>query len=180
MNKKLLAYIVLPILGLAVIGTSVAFASMNPNTKNNPMDSLVSAIAKKFNLNSNDVQTVVDQVMTEQRQQMQAERTQEFKNRIAQLVTDKKLTQEQADKIIAKHAEEENFGQSLQGKTQAEIKTAMEKHREEMQQWATDNNIPMQYMQFGKGPGEHGGPRGEGQGFGPHGLNKATNNKTTK
>jgi len=179
MNKKIIAYTILPIIGLALLGAGATFAASNGSV-GKPMSTLVNAIAKKFNLNTTDVQTVVDQVMTEQRTQMEAERTKEFSDRIAQAVTDKKLTQEQADKIIAKQAEEKAFRESLTGKTEAEIQAAQKEHRAAMQKWATDNNIPTGFMMMGKGPGGGHGPKGsefEHQGLG---FKKNSTKATTK
>ena len=156
MNKKIISYAILPVLGLALLSAGVTFAASN-NTGAKPMDALVSALTTKFNLNSTDVQQVVDQVMTEQRAAREAEMTKNFTDRINQAVTDKKLTQTQANLIIAKQAELKNLHLSLEGKTEAERQTAMKEGMTSLQKWATDNNIPKEYLRFGMGKGP--GPR---------------------
>lgn len=93
------------------------------------MQNLVSAIASKFNLKEADVQAVVDQ----QRTQMQAERDQQIKDQVTQLVTDGKLTQAQADKINAKRTELEQQREANrtadQDKTAAERQANREAHK---------------------------------------------------
>lgn len=144
-------------------------------TKTNPMESLVNAIAQKFNLNVNDVQAVFD----EQKTKMEAEKEQNFTDQINQAVTDGKLTQVQAELIIAKRAEleaqkpgmgaikkDESWANKTRGEMQAEMKARqaeMKAQQDALKQWATDNNIPQEYIRFlgmGFGPGfrGHGGP----------------------
>ena len=153
MNKKYLLYVILPVVAVATAGAiaigSVSAASITGTS--NPMSNLVNAIAAKFNLNPADVQ----QVFNDQRTQMQVKMQQKQTDRISQAVTDGKLTQDQANKIIAKKAELEvqaaTFKASLQGKTKAEIQAAMKTQMDSLKQWATDNNIPLQYLIMSKG-----------------------------
>lgn len=152
------------ILGLAGTGAGVIHAA-NTATGSGHMTGLVSALAQKFNLNQADVQQVVEQHHQDMMVQHHQEMTQRLTERLVQAVKDGKLTQEQSDKILAKHQELEALHESLKGKTPEEMKTAMKAQMESLQQWATDNNIPKEFMFFGKmkmGPG-HG--RGEGRMF---------------
>lgn len=135
-------------LGIASITAAHAATSA---TGTNPMSSLVQAIAQKFNLSSADVQQVFDQ----QHAQMDAQRSQAMTDRINQAVTDGKLTQDQASKILAKKAELEALHKSLEGA--ADERTAMKTQMESLKQWATDNNIPVQYLFFMGGHGMKGG-----------------------
>ncbi len=151
-------------LGLATAGVGAVHAATNSDSTS-PMNNIVSALAKKFNLNTSDVQQVFD----EQRTQMQAERQQEFKDRLAQAVKDGKLTQQQADLITSKHQEMQTFMQSLNGKTQKERQQAMNTQHQAMKQWMIDNNIPQQFMMLGMGHG-----RGHGN-FGPGHMNFQNN-----
>lgn len=177
MKKKYLIYTVLPIMAFAIMGA--VYANSSTTGFDNPMSKLVTAIAQRFNLNVSDVQQVFDEQKAqmdaqreEQRTQMEAQREQIFTGRINQAVTDGKLTQDQAAKILAKKAELEAQKTSLEGKTKEERRTAMTTMKEQMdslKQWATDNNIPQEYLPFlgfGMGRG-HGGPGGPGgPGFG--------------
>lgn len=167
MKKKYLIYAILPVMAFAIIG--VVSATSNTFGTGNPMSNLVNAIAEKFNLNVNDVQQVVNQVMGEQKAEMEVQQKQAFTDRINQAVTNGKLTQEQADKILAKKAELETQTESLQKMTQEERQTAMKEQMDSLKQWATDNNIPQQYLMFGgfgRGMGGHGRQDGRGPGFG--------------
>lgn len=167
MNKKYFLYAIVPVLTLVAVGS--VYANSVAGQDNNPMNSLVNAIAEKFNLNVSDVQQVFDehrQEMQAQRQEQMAEKQsemqQKFEERLNQAVTDGKLTQEQANLIIAKKAELEAQRQNLQNGTPEENKEAMQEHRDELKQWAEDNNIPLQYFMFA-GPGGLGHM---GRGFG--------------
>lgn len=164
-------------IGLGLSGAGLIHAQTT-TTSSNPMSNLVSAIAQKFNLNQSDVQQVFD----DQHAQMEAQHQQMFKDHIAQLVTDGKLTQEQADKIVAKQAElqtqREANRAAMEGKTETERHAAMDAERTALQKWATDNNIPMEYLRFGigKGPKGHGGP---GRAFGGQFDQPVSNNQTS-
>ena len=68
-------------------GASMVSAASTTDSSD-PMSSLVDAMASKFNLDKTQVQAVFD----EQKSAMQAEREAEMKTKIAQLVTDGKLT----------------------------------------------------------------------------------------
>lgn len=101
MKKYLVAAGIIAATGAAgLTGLAVANAATDTSA-NNPMSSLVDAIAKKFNLNTSDVQAVFD----EQKSTMDTQREQDNKDQVAQLVTDGKLTQAQADAINAKRTE---------------------------------------------------------------------------
>ena len=152
-------------LGLAAGATGVAYAASNiQNT--NPIDSLVNAIATKFNLNPSDVAQVVEQ----QHAQMEAQHQQEYKDRLSQAVTAGTLTQEQSDKIIAKQqelrAQREALKNEFQNMTESQRHDVMQQKFEQIKQWAQDNNIPEEYMRPNMGMG-HGGPTDQGFGGRP-------------
>jgi hypothetical protein len=169
MNKKIISYAILPVLGLAILGGSTTFAASNSNGEK-PMDALVSALATKFNLNSTEVQTVVEQVMTEKRATREAEHNKAFTERLNKAVADKKLTQDQVNTIIAKQKEMQSKMADFKNLTGVEHRTVMKEQMTSLKQWALDNNIPKEYLMFGIGGMSfgHHGPRGEG--FGPKNL----------
>lgn len=166
MNKKIIPYIILPVLGLVILGAGTTFAASN-SQKEKPMTALVSAIATKFNLNSSDVQTVVDQVLIEERAARKAEHNQLFIDRLNQAVTDKKLTQDQADKIIAKQKEIQSNMANFSEMTGAERQAAQKDQFDSLKKWASDNNIPAQYLIPGIGTKGFGHRGHLNEGFGP-------------
>lgn len=142
--------------GLA--GNSLVSAQSNTTGS----ETLVSKIAKKFNLKSEDVQAVFD----EERKSHEAEHAAQIEKELTQLVTDGKLTAEQKDKIIAKQKELQSQREADRGtmkdKTDADRKTTMDAKKAELEKWAKDNNIPTEYLRFVMGGrhGHHGGPGG--------------------
>lgn len=160
MNKKFFTYAVIPALVLTFTGSVLTASAATDAQRLNPMASFVSAIAQKFNLNVADVQKVVD----DQHGLMRASHTQVFAQRLAQAVSDGKLTQAQANLITAKKAELEAFRTSLDGKTQAEKQAAMKTQFDSLKKWATDNKIPSGFaffggLELGRGMGKSQGMR---------------------
>jgi len=163
MRKQLIAAGIATAVGVTgLAGMSVANAATDTTNSTNPMSSLVDALATKFNLDKDDVQTVFD----EQRTKMEAEREAEVKQEVAQLVTDGKITQAQADKINAKRAELKTEREAAKdanaGKTREEMKATMDAKRDELKQWASDNDIDEDYLRFVMGGGMGHGPGGPG------------------
>lgn len=155
-RKSLLFASAVAVLGL---GGIAALHAAPTDAAGTGSTSLIDRLVQRFNLNKSDVQDVFD----EQRQAMETQREQDMKDRLAQLVTDGKLTQAQADAISAKHDELKSFMDSLKDKTPQERRDALKSKMDEVKQWAQDNNIPLQYLHVG-GPG----PGGFGHGFGGH------------
>lgn len=156
MKKRYFLYVALPVLAVLALG-GTAYADSTASGRGAYMDQLVNAIATRFNLNTSDVQQVFDEQKTQMQEQMQqnmqerqAEMEQNFKDRINQAVTDGKLTQDQADKILAKKSELIAFREGLQGKTKDEIASAIKAEADSLKQWLQDNNIPEGYLGFGR------------------------------
>jgi hypothetical protein len=130
-------------------------------------DSLASKIATKFNINKDEVQTLIKADREEKHAERQAEHQKRFEERLSQLVKDGKITEEQKTKILEYHktrqAALEAAKESFKDKTDEERKAAMDKQREADKKWAADNGIEEQYLMpggEGRGPGGHrGGPR---------------------
>jgi hypothetical protein len=171
MRKRLLAAATVATIGVAGVTSGAAFAVTQADGSTDPMSSLVTAIAEKFDLKTSDVQAVFD----EQRTKMEAEREQETKDKVAALVTESKLTQAQADKINAKRAElkeqREAERDSMQDKTAEERRSAMETKRTELDTWLEENDIDKTYAYLLMGGHGHGGPGGPG---GPREENTST------
>lgn len=184
MKKQLLAAGAVVTLGTAGLLGGAAYATTQSSTGTDPMGSLVSAIATKFNLKTADVQAVFDTNKT----QMDAQREQSVKDEVAALVKSGKLTQAQADKINAKRAElekaheaERTADQNLtEAERQAKMtarKAEMDTKKTELDTWLKDNGIDTTYgyLLMGGGRG-HGGPDGGG---GPRGGSTSTSSTSS-
>ena len=161
MKKQLaITALVITIAGAGLFTSTKVFAQSTTGT--NPMSSMVQKIADKFGLNKNDVQAVFDQERTERQAEMQAK----YETQLTQYVKDGKITEAQKQLILTKHKEIQanrtSEMQSMQGKTQAERKTAMDAKRTELETWATQNGIDVKYLMGGMGMKGHGGFRGAG------------------
>lgn len=161
MNKKIISYAIIPVIGLALAGgASVTLAAPRNVNQSKPMDALAAAIAAKFNLNSAEVQAVIDQEMSSRRTAMEAEQAKNFSDRLAKAVAEKKLTQAQADLITAKLAELKAVRENAKDQTPAERLAAMKAQMASLKQWAADNKIPEGYLMFGRPEMDKGhGPR---------------------
>lgn len=120
---------------------------------------IIDNLVSKFNLNPEEVEQV-----------FQDTRKQEHEDRLSQLVTDGKITEEQKT-YIAAH-EEEMIAKmdelKEQGKTMEEIHTALETDRDEFKAWLEEQGIDIPLGPGGKGEdGEM--KKGPGGGFG-HGF----------
>jgi hypothetical protein len=170
------------VLGVVVLGAQSASADQiattptSTTTRLNPMTDIVSAIATKFNLNTADVQAVVDGVMKTQRDAMDAKMQTMQANRLSAAVTAGTLTQAQADLITAKSAElrasmttEQTANKTL---TPEQRKAQMTANKTALEQWATTNGIPQTDLKFlapmgGPGMGGFGGHKGFGHNKAP-------------
>jgi ABC-type phosphate transport system auxiliary subunit len=158
-KKYFLPVVALTVLsGATVFGASVASAHGQVDG-----DTLVEKLATKFHVKTEDVQAVFD----ENRAEHEANREKEREARLAQLVIDGKLTEDQKNALIAKHQEMEakrdTMRDSLKDATPEERKTAMEQHRAEMDQWFKDQGIDRSIL-HPAGDGRMDGGRG-GHGF---------------
>jgi ABC-type phosphate transport system auxiliary subunit len=154
----------LPVVALTVLsGATVFGASMASAHGQVDGDTLVEKLATKFHVKTEDVQAVFD----ENRAEHEANREKEREARLAQLVIDGKLTEDQKNALIAKHQEMEakrdTMRDSLKDATPEERKTAMEQHRAEMDQWFKDQGIDRSIL-HPAGDGRMDGGRG-GHGF---------------
>lgn len=127
----------------------------------NPMNTIATAIAQKFNLNASDVQAVINQTMEAERAAMKAKMQEQIGAQLAKAVTDGKITQAQADLIKAKAAELKSAMEAdrtaAQSLTPEQMKAKMQANMTALQAWATANNIPKELLHFvGGGPGPGG------------------------
>ncbi len=119
---------------------------------------IIDNLASKFSLKPAEI----DQVFQDTRKQNHEER-------LSQLVTDGKITEEQKTYIAAHQAEMMQKRDELkdQGKTMEEIHDALEADREEFKSWMEAQGIDMPMGRGGMGDRKGGGRgmRGQGEGF---------------
>lgn len=155
-NKLFLAATV-AIMSGSVLASTQAFAASNATDESVPMSSLAQRIAEKFGLDQAEVQVVFDQ----EREAMHAKMQADYEERLTQLVSEGKLTEQQKQLILSKHAELQANRQSviegMKDKTDEERKVAMNTERQELTDWAKENGIDVQYLMFKHGRG-HGRP----------------------
>lgn len=132
-------------------GLGVASAAANTSSSDDPMSGIIDKIAAKFNLNKQEVRAVFE----EERVTHEAEHEQRMEDRLSQAVTDGKITEEQKKKIIAKweeiHSTMKSQAESLKDMTHEERRTVKEQRADELKTWAEENDIPEEYMFFGRG-----------------------------
>lgn len=130
-KRLLLALSAVGVIGAAGI-SATAIAATDSNSGEYPP--IVKRLASTFNLDP----AKVNDVFKQQREQNHQNRENKLKSSLDQAVKDGKLTQEQADKLLAKlkslKAEHKNGDKS----NRREVKEDM---RAELQQWAKDNGI---------------------------------------
>jgi hypothetical protein len=146
MNKKLLV----SVLSVAAVGAGLLAVNQvsAQDAISSPQDSLIQRLVTKFGLN----ETEVKQVFEEEHDARHAEMAKRMEEQLTQAVNDGKLTNDQKQKILAKHEEmkanREATMESFNTMTEEERKAAMETKHEEIQTWAEANGIPLEYTMF--------------------------------
>ena len=144
MTKKMLLTVVgVSVLSGGLVVATSAFAQTNPQST---VPSLAQEIATKFNLNPSDVQTV----FTQHRQEMQSKMESNYETYLTNLVSTGKITQEQEQLILAEHkqlqSQMQNDFKNFKTMTPAERQAQMQSLKQEVQDWAKQNNISVQYL----------------------------------
>jgi hypothetical protein len=143
-------FLTFSILIATFFGTATfAYAQTTGNTHNgNFFSNLITSIAQKFGLDQNQVQTVANQVKS----QNQAQRQQNFQNRentrLDKLVQQGKITSAQEQQIkdeLAKLQSEYPIS-SFKGMTADQRKATMQKMQDEVNAWSTSTGISKQYL----------------------------------
>lgn len=169
MNTKknsIIAAAIIATLGLGAIGVHSTLAAQGDGGKTfghavfaaAPMNGLVEAIATKFNLNKDEVQSVFDEHHKTIEVEMHANHEDRSAEMLKKAVEAGDLTQEQADKLAAKQSEIKAFMESNEGKSKEDMIAAMEAHHAELKKWVEENNIPKKFMMFKFAKRIHGGP----------------------
>jgi len=170
-KKMLFTGAAVTVMGLAGSGAALVHADSTSSTTNG-QTSLVDKIASTFGLDKSKVQAVFDQ----NRQEHEAAQTTKVTAELDKLVSSGKITSAQEKLILDKRAElqkeRDANRDSMQSKTPAERKAAMQAERTSLEQWAKDNNISTSYLRY-----VFGGPHGMGMGM--HGPDADADNSST-
>ncbi len=140
-------YIVAPVVALALVGLGWAglnYAKADDNNTNS--STLVDKIVEKFNLNKDEVESVVGELHTQRQQERQAMQD----SKLDTAVSDGVITEGQKKELIEKR---NSFREQQEQVRQA--------HRDEMSKWMSDNGIDstklQSYMGGGNGKGKFRG-----------------------
>jgi len=132
-HKNIILSVMVAGLGLiALSGVSKTYAQTDTKY---PL--LVQRLIEKFNLNTDEVDTVIKDV----KNQRQEEIKQTISGRLDQAVQGGKITADQKAKILTKLDEWQNKKAELINLTLEERKTKMQELRTELEAWAEENNI---------------------------------------
>jgi hypothetical protein len=117
------------------VGTKV-LAQSNEDGANFPP--IVQKLVDKFDLSESDVKISLDELHEDRRAEMEAR----YEERLNQAVEDGDLTEDKKNLIVSKHKE---------------LMSAMQQQHDELQQWASDNQVDLKYL----GRFHMGGPFGK-------------------
>lgn len=140
------------VLGASVVGVSTTFAAHAGQAQEERFADLITALAEKFNLDTDEVQAVFDEQREVHQEEMREQHEMLFEEKLAQAVEDGGLTQEQADAIIEKMEEMRDSMEAYKDLAPEERKEAMQGHAEDLKTWAEEQGIDMKYLHMGPPP----------------------------
>lgn len=155
-KRTLAAGAAITAVGMAGVGSvGLVSAATNSAADGSAGTSIVDKIATKFNLNKDEVKAVFDEERSAHHVEMKEKRVE----RLAQAVTDGKLTQEQADHITAALAEIESLmSGATPGERSDEDHEQIKAKMDALRTWAEDNDIDVRSagLMMRGGHGGHG------------------------
>jgi hypothetical protein len=163
MNKKILIPAITLLVAGGILYTSTQISAHGFGFGN---ETMIQKLAAAFGKSEDEVKAVLDDVKADHQAEMQSQ----FENRLDEAVANGDLTEEQKQLILAKHEEIQsekeswNDKQNLSKEEWIEIK---QNHHSELESWAEENGIDLQYF-FG-GRGMHKGMHKDMHGFGGFG-----------
>ncbi len=162
-NKHLVvAALITTVSAGSIIGISAASAQTSEQKTER-----ASKLAEKLGVETSAVESAFDEIKAENKVEREAQQAE----RLAGLVTNGTLTQEQADAMTAKKAEQKAAMQALKdsGATRDEIRTQMKESRDAFKAWAEEQGIDLDAIRPEKGEGSRH------RGYGPHGPEDDSN-----
>jgi hypothetical protein len=141
MNNKFVSLLLAVTAGTAAfVGISyLNVAQAEPNTSFPP---LVQRLVDRFNLNENEVNTVMNEFRSENQQQMQNR----LEDKLDEGVQAGDITKEQKQLILEKHKTMQLERNNNINLSQEDRRQEMLENREELQKWADENGISMDYF----------------------------------
>jgi len=163
-KKKILPLVTIIVIGSAVFGLSATQA--HAQTNSDPFSGLIQFISQKLGLDQNKVKAVVTEYQTQQKKTGQQTAQQREKTRLDKLVSDKKITADQENKIITELATLRTKYDPSKTKdlTPDERKKQFDAEQAEIKAWAKEQGIDEKYVMSGPGRGSPLG--GMHKGFG--------------
>lgn len=139
-------------------GTLLGVSSVTAQSSDTSAETIVDKIVSTFNLDREEVEAVFE----EHREQKHEERQAHWEERLADLVEEGSLTQDQANRLHELHTEHHEKIEALreQGADRDEIHDQIQQHRDDMKSWAEEEGIELDGLQMFNGPrgfGRHGG-----------------------
>lgn len=156
-KQAVLTAVAVAVIGAGTFAASSAFAQSSTTVEKDTMSSLAQKIADKFGLNKADVEAVFEADRKERHKKMKTA----YSAQLDQYVKDGKITEAQKQLILEKHneleAKHQSLMQDMQNMTADERKSAMQKEKQALSEWAKENGIDLQYlMPFRVKVGGHG------------------------
>ncbi len=149
---KLSSRLMLPMAAIALLGAAAVGAGTVSAATNGRPGSLAQKIASAFNLDPTKVQAVIDQNHDDNQQQREAN----YEQRLAQAVTDGRLTAVQKQAVLDENAKLKSELEAAKSGTPDQRRSAMKTVRQEAKAWAAQNNIAETWLMVG-GPHPRGG-----------------------
>ena len=116
--------------------------------------SIMERLAERFNLNLDEVKTFFKEIKQKRHENKRERRGEKIEERLRTAVANGNLTEEQAQRIIAKmqelKSEKEGLRDTLKDMTPEERREYMQAHKDRIQTWAQENDIDAKWLKHSK------------------------------
>lgn len=161
--KKFLTAAGLALLGLALLGTTAVFADSGPEDMGE-FPPVVGRLVEKFNLNRSEVEKELEDFRVQRQKDHHEEMEARFEDRLNEALEEGEITAAQKENILEKHEEIEEKMQETRDLAWEERREKRNEIREEMQTWIQNQDLDLDFLRLGPGPGRSFQDRG---GFAP-------------
>ncbi|MAG11992.1 MAG: hypothetical protein CMI52_04280 [Parcubacteria group bacterium] len=116
--------------------------------------SIMERLAERFNLNLDEVKTFFQEIKQKRHDNKQEKRGEKIEERLRTAVANGDLTEEQAQRILAKlqelKSEKEGLRDRLKEMTPEERREYLQSHKDRIQTWAEENGIDAKWLKRAK------------------------------